>query len=371
MSLEGLVVDSKSISPAVELINVVKKFGEFTATDGVSLSVAKGETVALLGPSGCGKTTLLRMIAGFERPCSGELHINGRDASRKMPYERSVGLLFQQYALFPHMTAEQNIAYGLKRRGWKKQEISRRTGQMLELVQLTNLAKRWPAELSGGQQQRVALARALATEPDVVLLDEPLSALDASLRTSLRRELKQILSAVSATVLLVTHDQEEAMSFADRVLVLNKGRVEQSGSPADLYDRPANRFVAEFVGRSNWIENVTCIERTPGFDVGRAPSGALLHVSPGALLAQSDVCLRPERLVVSLVRATPPDSPNRLEGRVLEVVPVGADMQVVLETLEGIVSVVSRSHGWHAIEVGDQTAITWPIDAAICVPAGR
>ena len=361
--------------PAVELVEVVKQFGSFVATRNVSLTVRRGETVALLGPSGCGKTTLLRMIAGFEKPTSGAVRLAGRDAADLQPYERSVGLLFQQYALFPHMTVEQNVAYGLVRRGWPKAERKARVAEMLSLVRMDHLAGRWPGELSGGQQQRVALARALATQPDVVLLDEPLSALDAMLRQTLRRELKEILDAVHATVILVTHDQEEAMSFADRIAVLNGGRVEQEGVPADLYERPANRFVAGFLGRANWIDGVALVERGATADIGRSRRGTTLALPPGTLPASGfvDVCVRPERLTRGPDTRDPAGAAGatvgRLAGTVVEAVHVGADVQLAIETAEGVFSCLERSHGLRVPARGEAALLRIAPEDAILVPA--
>ena len=225
----------------LELSHVTKRFGDFAAVDDVSLTVDKGRILSLLGPSGCGKTTTLRMISGFEEPNGGSIFIAGQDMKGKRPYERNVGLLFQDYALFPHMSVVQNVGYGLKNRGYEKSRIPARIREMLELVKLVGFEDRRPAQLSGGQQQRVALARALAVSPEVVLLDEPLSALDAKLRQELRVELKEILSAVGATTIVVTHDQEEAMSLGDSVIVMSEGRIMQRGRPTEIYADPKTR----------------------------------------------------------------------------------------------------------------------------------
>ena len=226
------------MSHALEIVGVTKRFGQVIAVDDVSFVVGSGEFISLLGPSGCGKTTTLRLIAGFERPDTGRVLIAGNDVAGRRPYERNVGLLFQQYALFPHMTVEQNVAFGLRHRGFPKVDIHTRVGEMLELVELSGLAARRPGQLSGGQQQRVALARALAIQPQVVLLDEPLSALDAKLRQELRIELKNILRAVGSTAIIVTHDQEEAMSLAERIIVMHRGRILQEGTPEEIRKDP-------------------------------------------------------------------------------------------------------------------------------------
>ncbi|OOH76013.1 sulfate ABC transporter ATP-binding protein [Pseudomonas koreensis] len=230
---------------------VQKRFGAFTALDNVSLDVAAGELVCLLGPSGCGKTTLLRCIAGLEKQDSGELYLGERDVSHLAPQARDYGILFQSYALFPNLTVEANIAYGLAGSG--RDEVRRRVGQMLELVGLTGSEKKFPGQLSGGQQQRVALARALAPAPSLLLLDEPMSALDARVREHLCTELRQLQRNLGITTLMVTHNQDEAMLMADRIAVMNNGRVEQYATPQEIYNRPATPFVAEFVGQGNWL----------------------------------------------------------------------------------------------------------------------
>ena len=326
---------------AVELLGVTKRFDKVVATDDVSISIRKGECAALLGPSGCGKTTILRMIAGFEQPSEGRVRIAGRDVAGHRPYERSVGILFQQYALFPHMTVAGNIGYGLRHRGWPRAERAARVEEMLRLVRLDSMGGRWPAELSGGQQQRVALARALATSPDIVLLDEPLSALDAQLRQTLRIELKEILGAVSATVLLVTHDQEEAMTFADRILVMQNGRVEQEGSSTDLYFRPKSRFVAEFLGKSNWIEKATLVKSAGGLDSFRAGAGTIVRTGASGA-SKADLCVRPERIEIVSEDMSDQNS-TFLTGTVIEAVHVGADNHLLVRTAEGNFTVFERA----------------------------
>src|SRR4029077_10294230 len=242
-----------SSPPVIEFREVAKRFGQVAAVDGVTFTVAPGETVSLLGPSGCGKTTTLRLISGFEEPDEGSIDIEGVSMIGKRPYERNVGLLFQHYALFPHMTVAENVAYGLKHRGWPKAEIAGRVGEMLRLVQLQGFEPRRPGQLSGGQQQRVALARVLATRPQLVLLDEPLSALDAKLREELRLELKQILPAVGSTTTVATHYKAQAQSPPDRIIIMNRGRIEQQGPPDEIYMQPRSAFVAAFIGRTNWF----------------------------------------------------------------------------------------------------------------------
>lgn len=258
---------------------VQKRFGAFTALDNVSLDVAAGELVCLLGPSGCGKTTLLRCIAGLEKQDSGELYLGDRDVSQLAPQARDYGILFQSYALFPNLTVEANIAYGLAGSG--RDEVRRRVGQMLELVGLSGSEKKYPGQLSGGQQQRVALARALAPAPSLLLLDEPMSALDARVREHLCTELRQLQRNLGITTLMVTHNQDEAMLMADRIAVMHNGRVEQYATPQDIYNRPATPFVAEFVGQGNWLpfqRSSASHARVGGMDV-RLADGSVIGAS--------------------------------------------------------------------------------------------
>ena len=320
----------------VELQNVTKRFGNIVAVDNISFEVRRGKIVSLLGPSGCGKTTTLRLIAGFEIPDEGSVSISGEDMHGKRPYERNVGLLFQDYALFPHMTVEQNIAYGMRHRGIDRSSIPRRTGEMLDLVKLMGFEKRRPAQLSGGQQQRVALARALATEPEVILLDEPLSALDAKLRQELRIELKDILTSVGTTSIVVTHDQEEAMSMAEHVIVQEHGRIVQQGTPHDIYAKPENKFVAEFIGRSNWFEGHLGAEIEPGLREFGTTEGLNLIV-PGPTDDRAgpyQVCVRQER--IALARNAQAGSmetdrrTNFIHGTVVEAAILGADIHIIV-----------------------------------------
>ena len=238
----------------VELTGVTKRFGDHAAVDDVDLQVRHGEFLSLLGPSGCGKTTTLRLIAGFERPDAGEIRIAGDDVASLPPYRRPVNTVFQSYALFPHLSVRDNVAYGLKQRGLGRRERELRAREMLELVHLSGVEDRKPRQLSGGQQQRVALARALVMNPKVLLLDEPLGALDLKVRKALQIELKRIQASVGITFVYVTHDQEEALAMSDRVAVMNDGQIEQLAPPQDVYDRPATDFVAEFIGDTNFVQ---------------------------------------------------------------------------------------------------------------------
>ncbi|WP_024588453.1 ABC transporter ATP-binding protein [Aliihoeflea sp. 2WW] len=238
----------------LEIANLQKDFGGTRVVKDFNLAVEKGEFVSFLGPSGCGKTTTLRMVAGFEQPTSGVIRIDGRDVVNLKPNQRNIGMVFQAYALFPNMTVAQNVGFGLKVAGRPKAEIDARVAEMLEIIKLPHLAERYPFQLSGGQQQRVALARALAVRPQVLLLDEPLSALDAKIRVSLREEIRAIQKKLGITTIYVTHDQEEALSMSDRIVVMNEGRADQVGTPFEIYNRPTTRFVASFVGTLSTLE---------------------------------------------------------------------------------------------------------------------
>jgi ABC-type Fe3+/spermidine/putrescine transport system ATPase subunit len=295
----------------VELVRLSKRFGAIEAVSDVSLAVLEGRIMTLLGPSGCGKTTLLRLIAGFIQPDDGEIRIKGRRVNEVPPQRRSTVVVFQDYALFPHLSVFENVAYGLRRRGAKGAEVNRRVLDMLEFLGLTGQHSVSPLELSGGQQQRVALARALVVEPDVLLLDEPLSNLDAKLRARVRTELKEIQQALGKTTILVTHDQEEALSISDRIAVMASGRIRQTGTPLDVYARPVDQFVADFVGIANLVP-ATVRSVTPGRIMLESPIGQLTTGNAIALIVGQSVTvvLRPTALrvwampAVGRVRAT-------------------------------------------------------------------
>ncbi|CAN7450025.1 ABC transporter ATP-binding protein [Bosea sp. LjRoot9] len=356
---------------AVEFHGISRRFGGVTAVDDVSFSIAAGETVALLGPSGCGKTTILRVIAGFERPDAGTVSIGGRDVTALKPYERNVGLLFQHYALFPHMTVAENIAYGLRHRGADKREIPDRVEAMLALVRLQGFGARRPHQLSGGQQQRVALARALATRPSLILLDEPLSALDAKLRQDLRAELKQVLAAVNSTAMVVTHDQEEAMSLGERVFLMQSGRIVQVGTPSDVYGRPDSRFAADFMGRTNWIE-AQVTRRETGFARATSRSGLSLMV-PDCASDTIDICVRPENIVLSAADAADPDGmANSAKGRILNVALLGATRQILVEMPGGQQLLVMQANRvGDGLDPGKAVRIGFPVAACITMPASN
>jgi putrescine transport system ATP-binding protein len=302
---------------------LTKKFGPVTAVDEVSISIPKGEIFALLGSSGSGKSTLLRMLAGFEKPSSGAIYLDGQNIADFPPYERPINMMFQSYALFPHLTVSDNIAFGLKRLGLPRDQIQDRVKKMLDLVQLSALAQRKPHQLSGGQQQRVALARSLARSPQLLLLDEPLGALDKKLREQTQFELVNIIESVGVTCVIVTHDQEEAMTMASRIAVMSHGRIMQIGSPHDVYETPNCRFVAEFIGDANLLEGQLTLDKPDQCQV-QTPH-ALIHVGhgiTGILGADVAVALRPEKIQIGLV--APAQSINTVQGTVREIAYMGS-----------------------------------------------
>ncbi|RWE21544.1 MAG: ABC transporter ATP-binding protein [Mesorhizobium sp.] len=358
----------------LELRHVTKRYGSFLAVDNISFAVEKGQILSLLGPSGCGKTTTLRLISGFEDANEGAVMFSGVDMKGRRPYERNVGLLFQDYALFPHMTVVENIAYGLKRRNFDKAKIPDRVAEMLSLVKLKGFDNRRPGQLSGGQQQRVALARALATNPEVVLLDEPLSALDAKLRHELRFELKAILSAVNATTIVVTHDQEEAMSLGDSVVVMSAGKIMQEGAPTEIYADPRTRFVAEFIGRSNWFTGELG-KATKGVAELKAVGGIRMFVAVPESSRNAgafDVCVRPERIRIG--SALPPSDAgpvNEMRGTIRDVAHLGADLHLVIEIPGGQLLTVTEKYVGQGLErSGQEVSITFFPQDCIVVPSG-
>ncbi len=299
----------------LDLINVSKSFGSLAVVEDFSVQIEKGEFISFLGPSGCGKTTVLRMIAGFEMPTAGTLTINGKDQRPLKPNQRNIGMVFQAYALFPNMTVHDNVAFGLKVAGMAKPDIDKRVKEMLALIKLDHLAGRFPYQMSGGQQQRVALARAIAVKPQVLLLDEPLSALDAKIRVSLREEIRAIQQQLGITTVFVTHDQEEALSISDRIVVMNAGRADQIGTPFEIYNTPATRFVASFVGTLNLIEG----------KVVDPDSNRILIGDQGVTLKQSVTAYKPGDTVSLALRpeaASPAESAKgdtALTGEVISV----------------------------------------------------
>jgi ABC-type Fe3+/spermidine/putrescine transport system ATPase subunit len=310
-------------SPGLELKDVVKRFGAHVAVDGASLRAEDGEIVALLGPSGCGKTTTLRLIAGFETLDAGHIAVGGTNVAQLPPFRRHIGLVFQDYALFPHKSVADNVDYGMRQHGVARPERERRRAELLRLVRLEGLEPRRPSALSGGQQQRVALARALAIAPRLLLLDEPLSNLDAKLREALRTELREILRAAGTTTLIVTHDQAEAIVIADRIALMNKGCIEQVGTAREMYETPATRFVSEFIGRSLWFAGRYEVDGSAGRFV--SDDGLVFRVAPPARgAARHGLSIRPEH-----VHLQPrPDDDNRLGATVERVEFHGAELMV-------------------------------------------
>jgi len=340
------------------LTNVSKMFGSASAVEDFNLDVEKGEFVSFLGPSGCGKTTTLRMIAGFELPTSGAVSLGGEDITYKSPNQRNVGMVFQSYALFPNMTIGQNIGFGLQVRKTSKDEIKKRVGDMLSLVHLEQHIDKYPYQLSGGQQQRIALARALAFSPQVLLLDEPLSALDAKIRVELRLEIRRIQQAMGITTVYVTHDQEEALSLSDRVVVMSQGRMEQVGTPAQIYNYPSTEFVAQFVGQLNLL---------PVSDVDVAQASCLVggqtvhfdHSSVKMLSEKPRLAIRPEELQIG-----EGDGRNMLKGRVDSVMFLGAVVRLRVEVGGAKFSAdLFNERSMTLPRAGDEVLISFPVHA--------
>ncbi len=341
----------------IRLIDLEKRFGAIRAVDGVSLDVRPGEFFSLLGPSGCGKTTTLRMIGGFELPTAGRIVLRDRDITRDPPDKRPVNMVFQQYALFPHLDVGSNIAFGLRRRKVASAEIGRRVGEALELVRLEGFDRRRPDQLSGGQQQRVALARALVNRPAVLLLDEPLGALDLKLRRQLQLELKRIQAEVGITFVYVTHDQEEALTMSDRIAVMHAGRVEQVGTPEELYEQPATRFVADFIGSTNLLRGVVEADGSIRLTSGETTRVAHDALGPGS---EVEVSIRPES--IDLV---PPDSPGAIRGQVEQAAYLGTNLGYQVRTAGGLVVSVLVAKTGPRLPVGSEVAVSWSPSEAL------
>jgi spermidine/putrescine transport system ATP-binding protein len=345
----------------VRLEQLTKRFDDVVAVDDFSLEIERGRFFALLGPSGCGKTTTLRMIGGFEEPTSGRILLGDRDVSGLPPHKRDVNTVFQSYALFPHLTIFENVAFGLRRGGVKGDELRRRVGEALELVGLTGLERRKPRQLSGGQQQRIALARALVNHPRLLLLDEPLGALDLKLRKQMQLELKRIQNEVGITFVHVTHDQEEAMTMADRIVVMNSGRIEQQGTPTELYERPATAFVASFLGVSNLLPGrVLSDERVRLVD---GTEVAVPRQVLGGRRGDVAIGIRPEK-----IRPDGSES-NVLSGTVVESAYIGVSTQYIVDTRAGSVSLYVQNDrpGAPALAPGERLTLSWSPESTFVV----
>ena len=366
-----------ALKPAIELVGIAKRFqtrtGVVAAVEHVDLTIGEGEFFSLLGPSGCGKTTTLRMIGGFEEPTEGQILLYGKDVVGVAPNHRDVNMVFQSYALFPHMNVFDNVAFGLKRKRVPKAELRTRVGEMLELVQLDGKADRKPSELSGGQQQRVALARALVNRPRALLLDEPLAALDLKLRQAMQIELKRIQREVGITFVFVTHDQNEALTMSDRLVVMNAGRIEQLGSPREMYERPRTRFVAGFIGTSNLLRGrVTTLDGTTAvLDAG--PEQSL--IVPDALAAGAqvghdlDLTVRPEKIVIG---TAPPEAGRcALKGLVTEVVYLGTSTQYAVTSIQGelLVFLQNASDASDVAARGQNVWLSWRPEHSLALAA--
>jgi spermidine/putrescine transport system ATP-binding protein len=345
----------------VRLQGVTKRFDDVVAVDDLSLEIEQGSFFALLGPSGCGKTTTLRMIGGFEEPTSGTIFLGDRDVVGLPPYRRDVNTVFQSYALFPHLSIFENVAFGLRRKGVDRKNLRGRVLEMLHLVELEGMERRKPRQLSGGQQQRVALARALVCSPRVLLLDEPLGALDLKLRKQMQLFLKRIQHDIGITFIHVTHDQEEAMTMADGIAVMNKGRIEQLGSPDELYERPETPFVAGFLGVSNLLPGTVA-----GPDLVRLDNGAQVHVRAETLHGRTGrvaVGIRPEKIRIDAGEA------NTLDGIVKESAYVGVATQHIVETESGRLTIYVQNvrPGAEGAAPGDRLRLSWSPDATFVV----
>jgi putative spermidine/putrescine transport system ATP-binding protein len=338
------------MSTTLDLQGIEKRYGATRAVAGVDLSVAPGELVALLGPSGCGKTTTLRMVAGFVEPSAGRILMAGTEITRMPPHRRNAGMVFQSYALFPHLSVADNIAFGLRRRGVGRGEIAERVAKMVALLQLDGLEQRLPKQLSGGQQQRVAVGRALVINPAVLLLDEPFSNLDALLRDSTRMEMRRLQTTLGLTTLFVTHDQAEAMAISDRIAVMHHGRIEQIGTPRDIYDRPATRFVAGFIGRANLFD---------------APEEAGLRLAPAETSPAACWLLRPESVTLD---TAPAEGPNAVAGTVEVVSFLGTGTHLSLRLPSGRILLAEGPPGWaDTFRAGAAATARWDGAALVAV----
>lgn len=363
---------SKSAAPFIKISNLTKQFGAFTAVDDISLDIYQGELFGLLGGSGCGKTTLLRMLAGFETPSSGSIVIDGTDMTQVPPYERPVNMMFQSYALFPHMTVEKNVAYGLKRDGVARSEIDDRVASILDMVELGGFRRRKPRQLSGGQKQRVALARALVKRPKVLLLDEPLAALDKRLREQTQFELMNIQDKTGVTFIVVTHDQEEAMTLSTRIAVMDAGKFMQIGEPAEIYENPSTRFIANFIGSANFLPVTVLDKNNTTAYLKHEPSETVFSASVdhcGDAGQQLTLGLRPEKILID--KSPLEQCDNRLSGVVTEIAYLGRISTYRVATDIGVTLEVTqpnqeRTSGLgHRIDWDDQVHLGWHANSTL------
>jgi spermidine/putrescine transport system ATP-binding protein len=349
-------------SREIQLLDLEKRFREVAAVDGISLEIAAGEFFSLLGPSGCGKTTTLRMIGGFELPTGGTILLRGRDITNDPPDRRPVNMVFQNYALFPHLNVGDNVAFGLKRKGVPKDETVRRVGEALDLVHLAGYEKRRPNQLSGGQQQRVALARGLVNRPNVLLLDEPLGALDLKLRRQLQVELKRIQHEVGITFVYVTHDQEEALTMSDRIAVMRAGKVEQLGTPEELYERPATRFVADFIGSTNLLRGTVETDGRIRLSSGDVATAAHDGMAAGT---EVEISVRPEAIAI-----VPAGAEGAIRATVEQVAYLGSTISYRLRTAGGLALTVIAPKAGIRLPVGSDVAVLWSPSEALVLGGG-
>jgi putrescine transport system ATP-binding protein len=364
-------LDTKA-QPYIRIENITKKFGDFVAVNDVSLNIYRGEIFCLLGGSGCGKTTLLRMLAGFEQPTSGRIFIDDAPMENVPPYDRPVNMMFQSYALFPHMTVEQNVAFGLKQEGLPRQEIEQRVTDMLGIVKLSGMEKRKPHQLSGGQRQRVALARSLVKRPKLLLLDEPLGALDKKLREHTQFELVNIQERLGVTFIVVTHDQEEAMTLASRIGVMSQGYIAQVGTPHEIYEFPNSRFVAEFIGNVNMFEGRIVADEPDHVTIDSSELGGIIYVGHGVSTAPDALvwaAIRPEKML--LTRERPQQEHNLASGSIKEIAYMG-DMSIYLVQLDSgktvrITQPNTIRHAEDRLTWDDRVWISWDESSSVVV----
>jgi putrescine transport system ATP-binding protein len=356
--------------PIVRFENVTKRFGSFVAVNNVSLDIYEREFFALLGPSGCGKTTLLRMLAGFEQPTEGNIVVDGKHTQGLAPYQRKgVNMMFQSYALFPHMTVESNIGFGLRQEGMEKSKIAARVAEAMSLVQLEKFAKRKPHQLSGGQQQRVALARAIAKKPRIMLLDEPLGALDKKLRNQAQFELMRIQEQTGTTFIIVTHDQEEAMTVASRIAVMDHGELVQVSTPGEIYESPQSRYVAQFIGEVNTLEGKVADVGEGSIDIATADGATFKAQTAGSFSKGQQVwlALRPEKIRISLEKNAGPF--NAIQGKVIDIGYLGSISHYHVRTASGQKVTALRANSAHTVERSiswdDDVWLEWPADAGV------